>query len=284
MSSILKALKRVEAESPSPQPYQSLSRPIDAEQVLNSNIRKRWQSRRFVYLLLFLAVVGGGVAVVFSQRELLSARFTFLLPSDSPAGEAADAKQPGVYRAKIPTASARTAPRPNKTGRIPAMQAKRTTPAVRDKKIQPRTLTDTRQRTDRIETATRKGDSSPMPRTARSATAQKSPKRVSAPPKTDFPKRTAAKRDPQTTGPAAKIPKPVRPQPRQTYARITDDQLKLQAVAWANEAARRLAVINDRIVHEGESVDGYQIVKIRQEDVILKRGGKSWRLEFGLRQ
>jgi len=45
-----------------------------------------------------------------------------------------------------------------------------------------------------------------------------------------------------------------------------------------------MAVINGRIVHEGESVDGYQVVKIREEDVILNQGGKSWRLEFGLQQ
>jgi hypothetical protein len=55
-------------------------------------------------------------------------------------------------------------------------------------------------------------------------------------------------------------------------------------LAWSDDAARRMAVINGRIVHEGESVDGYQVVKIRAEDVIVKEGGKSWSLEFGLRQ
>jgi type II secretory pathway component PulC len=45
-----------------------------------------------------------------------------------------------------------------------------------------------------------------------------------------------------------------------------------------------MVVINGLIIHEGESVEGYQIVKIRQEDVIVKQGGKSWRLEFGLQQ
>jgi hypothetical protein len=45
-----------------------------------------------------------------------------------------------------------------------------------------------------------------------------------------------------------------------------------------------MAVINSRIVREGESVDGYQVVKIREEDVILNQDGKSWLLEFGLQQ
>ena len=45
-----------------------------------------------------------------------------------------------------------------------------------------------------------------------------------------------------------------------------------------------MAVINDRIIHEGESVDGLQVIKIRKEDVIVNNGGKTWRLEFGLQQ
>lgn len=69
-----------------------------------------------------------------------------------------------------------------------------------------------------------------------------------------------------------------------TYDRIDDSRLKLQALAWSDDAARRIAVINGRIVHEGESVDGYQVIKIRQEDVVVNEGGKSWRLEFGLHQ
>ena len=69
-----------------------------------------------------------------------------------------------------------------------------------------------------------------------------------------------------------------------TYDRIDDAKLKLQALAWSEDADRRMAVINGRIVHEGESVDGFQIKKIREEDVVVSQGGKSWRLEFGLQQ
>ena len=84
--------------------------------------------------------------------------------------------------------------------------------------------------------------------------------------------------------PAAKADQPAKTRSRKTYDRFTDSKLKLQALAWSDDAVRRMAVINGRIVHEGESVDGYQVVKIREEDVILNQGGKSWRLEFGLQQ
>jgi len=45
-----------------------------------------------------------------------------------------------------------------------------------------------------------------------------------------------------------------------------------------------MAVINGRIVREGESMDGYQIDQIRQEDVVVSDGQESWSLEFGLKQ
>ena len=64
--------------------------------------------------------------------------------------------------------------------------------------------------------------------------------------------------------------------------RLSDSKLKLQAIAWAHEAPQRLAVINNRIVREGDSVDGYSIIQIRSEDVVVNDGTQSWRLEFSL--
>ena len=60
--------------------------------------------------------------------------------------------------------------------------------------------------------------------------------------------------------------------------------MKLQALAWSKDAARRMAVINGRIVREGESMEGYQIKQIREEDVVVSDGKQSWQLEFGLKR
>ena len=60
--------------------------------------------------------------------------------------------------------------------------------------------------------------------------------------------------------------------------------LKLQAIAWSDDPARRMAVINNHIVREGETVDGFSITKIRRDDVIVNDGTTSWRLEFSLKQ
>ena len=70
----------------------------------------------------------------------------------------------------------------------------------------------------------------------------------------------------------------------ETYDRIDASKLSLQALAWFNDPPRRMAVINSRIVREGESVDGFQVTQIRRQDVVVSDGNKKWRLEFNLKQ
>jgi hypothetical protein len=93
-------------------------------------------------------------------------------------------------------------------------------------------------------------------------------------------KTTPAKRVPSGK-PAKKNKKNVK---TRIYDRIDDSKLKLQALAWFNDAAKRMAVINSRIVREGGTVDGYQVTEIRRQDVVINDGKKSWRLEFALKQ
>ena len=66
--------------------------------------------------------------------------------------------------------------------------------------------------------------------------------------------------------------------------KINNSKLKLQAIAWSDDTARRMAVINNHVVREGETVDGFSITNIRKDDVIVNDGTTSWRLEFGLKQ
>ena len=94
-------------------------------------------------------------------------------------------------------------------------------------------------------------------------------------------KKAAAARSMTAGNPATKAKKANR---TRSYDRIDDSKLKLQALAWFNNASKRMAVINSQIVREGGSVDGYQVTQIRQQDVLVSDGRKSWRLEFGLKQ
>jgi type II secretory pathway component PulC len=71
------------------------------------------------------------------------------------------------------------------------------------------------------------------------------------------------------------------------YAKVApleaNSPIDLQAISWAESADRRIAVINNSVLHEGDSVEGYTVVKIRPDDVILRREGRMWRAGFSLR-
>lgn len=56
--------------------------------------------------------------------------------------------------------------------------------------------------------------------------------------------------------------------------------LQLQAISWSDTPSSRLTVVDGRILREGQSVDGYTVIQIRPEDVILSKDGKRWRLAY----
>jgi hypothetical protein len=65
--------------------------------------------------------------------------------------------------------------------------------------------------------------------------------------------------------------------------RLTEGRLKIQAIAWAPEPGDRMAVINNRILREGESVAGFTIIRIAEDQIILSAEGRRWRAVFGRR-
>ena len=64
---------------------------------------------------------------------------------------------------------------------------------------------------------------------------------------------------------------------------LEDSTIKLMAIAWSDDPQSRIAVINDRISREGDTVEGMTIYRINEEDVILRKGGRSWKLLFRLK-
>jgi outer membrane biosynthesis protein TonB len=63
---------------------------------------------------------------------------------------------------------------------------------------------------------------------------------------------------------------------------LTTD-LKLQAISWASAPGDRLAVINGNIMREGTSFEGYSIVQIDRDEVVVRKGSEKWKLVFNLR-
>ncbi len=76
--------------------------------------------------------------------------------------------------------------------------------------------------------------------------------------------------------PGAAVNEPAEPE----FPKLKDRDIKLQAVTWSKVPEKRIAVINSRILREGEMVSGYLINTINQDDVILSRDGSRWKLMF----
>lgn len=62
-----------------------------------------------------------------------------------------------------------------------------------------------------------------------------------------------------------------------------DPRIDLQAIAWSPEPAESFAVINNRILHEGQSFDGITITRIGRDDVSFQEMGREWREDFRLK-
>lgn len=117
-----------------------------------------------------------------------------------------------------------------------------------------------------------------------------------APPSKDAP--PAARQavpSPKASAPAAKrVPAeprkspPPRPSASEPDRAATADlpvlttDLKLQAVSWASAPGDRLAVINGSIMREGATLEGYLIVRIDRDEVVVRKAGEEWKLVFKL--
>lgn len=56
--------------------------------------------------------------------------------------------------------------------------------------------------------------------------------------------------------------------------------LKLQAIAWSSDSKKRIAVVNGRILREGNSIEGALIIRIDKNDVSFQKGGEQWKQKF----
>ena len=59
--------------------------------------------------------------------------------------------------------------------------------------------------------------------------------------------------------------------------------MKLQAITWSKDPQKRIVVINNRILRQGETVSGYRIDTINQDDVIINDAGEKWKLVFRIK-
>lgn len=273
MSTILKALKRVDQSTPPPDDLQPGPSMIDTKNALRGRFFRIWLQRKAIVALIIALVVIASIWLVYSQKEWLISKIS---------GSSSHSEKPPVFQAKIEPPIRR----PEQT------EPQQATPQDRQQTSGNATTARERMRAQRPPaTSSRSGSGQqqltdqptrlkPQIRTPKTKSSAKSS--ISGRPAAKARDSGQHKKRPPAKAPAKKsVSKSV--SSARSYPRLDNAKLKLQAIAWSNVAAERIAVINDRIVREGESVEGYSINQIRQEDVVVNDGARLWQLEFGLR-
>jgi len=258
LSSILKALKKLERDPPDQDLYQAWSEQINHKEAVTGRVKKKWRTAkllRSVLLVLLLAALGW---LGFSQRQRLFQLASTAKTFENQPNTGSKVADPGKQ-----TDNDQTISRPVRPALTTMETASRSAEAeTRSPSPQPNRLSPRP-----------KGPDSPA---SDSTTAPLKPvasvSRPAASPQGDAP--SPPSRSSKKPSPRTKLP--------DSLTRLSQSSLKLQAIAWSDEVQKRLAVINGRILREGESVDGFVIKQIRRDDVVLSDGKESWKLEFGL--
>jgi hypothetical protein len=65
--------------------------------------------------------------------------------------------------------------------------------------------------------------------------------------------------------------------------RLTDGRLEVQAIAWSPVVEDRMAVINNQVIHQGNTIEGFAVVEIGEDKVLVKEGPQFYVVFFGSR-
>ena len=260
----------------------TMPKTVDMKPKKNQKARWRWLiPSLIVFFLTLLVVVIAAIVFLGRQKPIITKKF----PDDVSAKQGEKATgllvKSNIFRAKIiqaPGNQTKSRPKLNQpvsnkiNPDVTAGTAKQG--AVEPRSEKPEATVD-RQKSDQI-AAVRTAQSAAAP------TEKKLRQRSTTTADTAaVPQKATAKKSVPSGRPAKKDNKPVKVK---AYDRIANSKLELQALAWFNDASKRMAVINSHIVREGGTVDGYQVTQIRRQDVVVNDGKKSWRLEFALKQ
>lgn len=76
--------------------------------------------------------------------------------------------------------------------------------------------------------------------------------------------------------PMGKIPGRKTNEPKPSIKETKHPELSLEGILWSQEAARRLALINNRYLKEGDKIQGVSILQIGKTEVTLQLGDEKW--------
>ncbi len=248
MSSILEALKKAEAESPSRNAVQVRAGKLTLGVQRTPRPRRRL---RWVAVAGVLLAAAGALWFfkphhrVQTTANIQSYRIT--APAAPPTGSTRASGTRATARESAQRTAAPVA-RPVKSAPAPAARPPAGSGAARPAVTPPHRHPPVPQKRSQVRTA-------PAPAPLRRPAAGSAPRTAGT--------AKAARRPP--AGPA--------------YERSSPG-LTLQAIAWDPDARKRFAVVNNQIVREGQSVDGKVVERIAEDGIIVARAGRRWKIEF----
>jgi len=284
VSSILKALKKLEKEHPQQEEVVTWPRKIDTKSAVSKNAKNTLFFKKIVGFFFVVVILGGGLWLFLSQKSFwmdkYSAVTAFFGQKTQEERKASVQVRKKVAKKSVPVPGGETiekeTPRVS-TGRTPR-------PGLRKSRIGPG------KRSERLHPVKRESDRK-MP-----ARVQKTDENTLNPvskAETEIDKQTiVASTEPSDPGlehrktPTLKeIEKPIsieiKEDKRFASAEIMDDStLELQAIAWSSDVEKRIAVISGRVVKEGAIIKGFTIIRIGKEKVFVADGSELRKLLF----
>ncbi len=249
MSSILKALKKLEKEQPHEKTFESVTQTIDVKSSINREAKKDRFKRKISAGVLGIGLIVGAVFLIWKLAP-------FSGKPEAPIKIASIASKP--IEKKVPEVKSKPAePRPNpekKTAsKIPSMPP-------------PKKIPQQIQKPDK--------DDSVLNEPAEKSNEETEPKLqpIQKQPvleKIDNPISETNKKSLKNESPTKKR------KPMDNFG------LTLQAIAWSDNPERRFAVIDNSIVREGGTVNGVHITGIYEDYVSLLSDNKEGELRYG---
>ncbi|MCP4665303.1 MAG: GspB domain-containing protein [Deltaproteobacteria bacterium] len=279
MSSILKALNRLKDESPKQDETPSWPQEMDMKRAVRGHRKRNWLFNKPVYSLAALVMVAGAGWLLYNEKphwvkKIVPWAVSSKQHKDKEEGKGlstkgkSDKREVGVGK-KGAVAERPASPRKKNAPRR-AVSPNRTLARKALKKPKPPTTPSGR--ASRIKPAS-------VPKRQRPAAKSESrhDKRVSGPflSQKKRPSGKYALKPKSKAGAKGRAPVSLEP--------ANDSKFTLQAISWSDNSKKRIAVINDQVVREGSSIEGARVTRIGSDEVIVREGGKDYKLVFGLR-
>jgi hypothetical protein len=282
VSSILKALKKLETEPTSKVVRRSMSLTLDTAGAARDNRPHRW-ARILLSLLATALVAGGGVYLFFffqadyktvGKRETSTAHVTVGTEDQVTVGSAATGTQTAATTDDAAHGNVRSREAGGRETALPPAERRRRVISATDQEHPVRKeraavrrqgssapLADSAGKT-LSDTGDKPGPADKIPGNADSSTAELTAKVQ--------PLGAVAKEDQPNVG-------------DHVLPRLETTDMHLQAITWGVRPRDRFALVNNTIIRSGESISGFVVDRIYEDYIVVSKGDERWRLEFRLR-